>query len=147
MFVSLGEKVMEAELPWFQEGLAFTCTQCGNCCTGDPGFVWVNDREITEIAGFVGVPEREIREFYGKKGPKGITLREKPNGDCVFFDRGRGCVIYEVRPTQCRTWPFWEGNIETPETWEKTCQICPGSGQGQLIKVEEILTRARLTKV
>lgn len=138
---------MDPKSAWFAGGLPFTCTQCGDCCTGDPGFVWIDEREITKIASFLNVPEREVREYYGKKGVKGITLREKANGDCIFFETGKGCVIYEVRPTQCRTWPFWEGNIKNPEAWEKTCQICPGSGQGELISAEEIVSRARLTKV
>ncbi len=138
---------MDPATEWFSGGLRFSCTQCGDCCTGEPGFVWMNDCEITEIASFLGVPEREVREYYGKKGVKGITLREKNNGDCVFFEKGRGCVIYEVRPTQCRTWPFWEGNIKKPTAWKKTCEICPGSGNGELISAEEIVARARLTKV
>ena len=48
------------------------------------------------------------------------SLTEKPNGDCVFLQssRGkRGCAIYSVRPLQCRTWPFWSSNIDTPEDW------------------------------
>ena len=36
--------------PWYADGLRFACTQCGNCCTGEPGFVWVNDAEIAAIA-------------------------------------------------------------------------------------------------
>src|SRR5438105_3224904 len=27
--------------PWYQDGLRFSCTRCGHCCTGEPGFVWV----------------------------------------------------------------------------------------------------------
>ena len=138
---------MNPKSAWFAGGLRFSCTQCGDCCTGEPGYVWMNDQEIKEIALFLNVPEREVREYYGKKGVKGITLREKSNGECVFFEKGKGCVIYEVRPTQCRTWPFWEGNIKNPTAWAKTCEICPGSGTGALISAEEIVTRARLTKV
>ena len=25
--------------PWYNDGLRFTCTRCGHCCTGEPGFV------------------------------------------------------------------------------------------------------------
>ena len=28
-------------------GLRFECTQCGDCCTGAPGYVWVNKAEIS----------------------------------------------------------------------------------------------------
>ena len=34
---------------WYaEEGLAFECTGCGDCCTGAPGYVWViRDPEFT----------------------------------------------------------------------------------------------------
>jgi Fe-S-cluster containining protein len=65
----------------------------------------------------------------------------------VFWEAGRGCTVYPVRPKQCRTWPFWESNVETPEAWERTTQICPGSGRGDLIPVEEITRRVKAIKM
>jgi Fe-S-cluster containining protein len=76
-----------------------------------------------------------------------ISLREKTNGDCVFWDRKAGCTVYPVRPRQCRTWPFWESNVATPQTWERTCNICPGSGKGELISAEEITQRIRVIRL
>jgi Fe-S-cluster containining protein len=71
------------------------------------------------------------------------SLKEFPNGDCVLFDSAtRRCMAYGARPRQCRTWPFWNSNIETPEAWQSTCEVCPGSGQGPLYQVEQI-ERAR----
>jgi len=75
------------------------------------------------------------------------SLREKANGDCIFFDRRQGCTIYPVRPRQCRTWPFWDSNIRTPDAWRQTCEICPGSGQGTLVPVEEVLRQSRVIKL
>ena len=61
------------------------------------------------------------------------SLKEFPNGDCVFFDgQTRKCQVYGARPRQCRTWPFWDSNLKTPESWAQTCEVCPGSGRGQL---------------
>ena len=34
------------KFPWYAAGLRFFCTQCGDCCSGAPGFVWVNEEEI-----------------------------------------------------------------------------------------------------
>ena len=96
-----------AEQPWFREGLRFECTQCGKCCTGDPGFVWVNDEEIDKLAKFRGDKRHEFAAVYTRAARGNVTLREKANGDCVFFEAGRGCTVYPVRPRQCRTWPFW----------------------------------------
>ena len=133
--------------PWYSGGLNFTCTQCGKCCTGDPGFVWVTDEEIQKLAAFRGEPLREFVPLYTRKARGKVTLREKANGDCVFFDEKRGCTVYHVRPRQCRTWPFWESNLDSPEKWEQTEAICPGSGEGELIPVEEIVKRMKVIKM
>lgn len=137
----------DPDQPWFRDGLQFTCTQCGKCCTGDPGYVWVTDDEAKSIAAFLGMPLREFLAVHTRLARGDRTLREKANGDCVFYDASRGCTIYRVRPMQCRTWPFWESNLTSPERWEKTEGTCPGSGQGELIPVEEIVKRMHKVKM
>ena len=128
--------------PWFHPGLAFECTQCGNCCTGTPGYVWVDDAEIADIARYLDKPIGEIRLLHTRLAKGQVSLTDFANGDCTFFDpQTRKCTIYPVRPRQCRTWPFWRTNIATPEDWERTRQICPGAGQGNLVTVEEIENR------
>lgn len=135
-----------SETPWYRDGLQFECTGCGDCCTGAPGFVWVNDEEIRAIANYLDKPIGEIRLLYTRPARGKVSLNEYRNGDCVFFDpQKRGCTIYPVRPIQCRTWPFWNGNIETPEAWESTCRDCAGSGRGALVPLEEIIHRASQT--
>jgi Fe-S-cluster containining protein len=125
--------------PWYKNGLRFKCTACGNCCTGAPGFVWVNKEEIAALAARLrlGVEEFESR-FVRAIGVR-KSLIEYENGDCVFFDNAtRKCRVYEHRPRQCRTWPFWESNVRTPEAWAETCRVCPGSGTGKLYQLEDI---------
>jgi Fe-S-cluster containining protein len=131
------------EPPWYDEGLRFRCTRCGKCCTGAPGFVWVNDEEVEAIADFLGELRDRFIALYTRKLARGRSLRERANGDCIFYAAGEGCTVYPVRPRQCRTWPFWESNVRTAETWEDTCRICPGSGEGDLIPAEEITRRVR----
>ena len=133
--------------PWYADGLAFECTRCGKCCTGDPGFVWVTDEEIAAIAAFLGESVMSVRYVFTHKARGRITLRERANGDCVFWDTKKGCTIYSVRPPQCRTWPFWDSNVETPEAWEQTRSVCPGSGKGDVIPVEEISRRLKVIKM
>ncbi|MGL6076345.1 MAG: YkgJ family cysteine cluster protein [Fimbriiglobus sp.] len=128
---------------WYKDGLPFSCTQCGKCCTGEPGYVWLSEDEITALAKFRGEKENEFLALHTKRAKGRVTLREKPNGDCVFYDAKKGCTVYSVRPIQCRTWPFWDSNLETPADWERTVAICPGSGEGEIIPVEEILVRTR----
>lgn len=131
--------------PWYREGLAFTCTRCGACCTGAPGYVWVNPEEIARLAAHRGEQVDDFsRQFVRRVGNR-YSLIERPGGDCIFWDRGAGCTVYEARPVQCRTWPFWPENIASPEDWESVTAICPGSGQGRVFSVEEI--RASAAKV
>jgi Fe-S-cluster containining protein len=133
--------------PWYQDGLRFRCTRCGHCCTGEPGFVWVDDADVTALAEYRGETLEAVRGLYTRRTARGRTLREKENGDCVFYDKQAGCTVYPVRPPQCRTWPFWESNVVTPEAWEATCEICPGSGQGGLIPAEEITQRLKVIRL
>src|SRR5688572_15844989 len=98
--------------PWFQDGLRFTCTQCGDCCTGAPGYVWVNQEEIAALARRLNLPVDEFEQKYVRRVGIRKSLTEFPNGDCVLFDgQARKCTVYEDRPRQCKTWPFWESNV------------------------------------
>ena len=130
------------EKPWYDEGLAFTCTKCGACCTGAPGFVWVNAEEISRLAEYRGQSVEEFgRQFVRQVGHR-YSLIERPGGDCIFWDRQVGCTVYQARPIQCQTWPFWPENIASPDDWNHVKGVCPGSGKGQLFTVEEIRATA-----
>lgn len=135
----------ESPSTWYQEGLAFRCTRCGHCCTGAPGYVWVSHDEIRQLAEFRGEEVREFSSKFVRRVRNRHSLIEKPGGDCIFWDKEAGCTVYPARPVQCRTWPFWPENVESPEAWEQVCQVCPGSGHGRLYTVEEI--RCELAKV
>jgi Fe-S-cluster containining protein len=113
--------------------------QCGDCCTGAPGYVWVNKDEIAQLACLLGMDVDQFERKYVRRVGVRKSLREFPNGDCVLFDgQSRKCTVYSARPRQCRTWPFWASNLATPEAWRHTCQICPGSGKGQLYQLDHI---------
>jgi Fe-S-cluster containining protein len=133
--------------PWYQDGLRFECTRCGKCCSGFPGFVWVNETELQAIAEFRGQPLEEVIGLYARYVNGRRSLRDNLKDDCIFYDPASGCTIYPVRPRQCRTWPFWESNVQSPETWEKTQTACPGAGNGELIPAEEITRRLKVIKL
>lgn len=133
--------------PWYADGLRFNCTRCGNCCTGEAGFVWVNDEEIAAIAEFRNEPLEEVTGLYTRREGDRRSLRERANGDCIFFDREAGCTVYPVRPRQCRTWPFWESNVLSPKSWGETAAACPGCNQGELIPADEITRRVKVIRI
>jgi Fe-S-cluster containining protein len=133
--------------PWYRDGLRFTCTRCGHCCTGAPGYVWVTPEELTAIAELRGEPVAEVTAMYTRSSHGRRTLRERSNGDCIFWSREAGCTVYAARPAQCRTWPFWESTTKTPEAWAAVQPGCPGAGRGELISAEEITRRVRVVKL
>jgi uncharacterized protein len=134
--------------PWFKDGLRFQCTQCGDCCTGAPGYVWVNEEEISALAKLLELATDDFEACYVRRVGSRKSLIEFDNGDCVFFDgEARKCKVYGARPRQCRTWPFWDSNIRTPQAWKQTCEVCPGSGAGKLYSVEEVLAQSAVIKI
>ncbi len=135
--------------PWYKDGLRFKCTGCGDCCTGAPGFVWVNKEEITALAAEVGIDESEFETRYVREIGVRKSLKElDDNYDCIFLDgKTRKCTVYNARPRQCRTWPFWDSNLRSPETWEATCEVCPGSGTGRLYQLGEIETQRTIMRI
>lgn len=136
------------EREWYADGLRFSCTRCGSCCTGPPGAVWFNAEEGKAIADLLGLDEAAFLKRFARRleGRWSLRERETEHGhDCIFLDRsdpgGRtGCRIHPVRPTQCRTWPFWPENLITQRSWTsaKLATPCPGMDEGRLVPIEQI---------
>ena len=135
--------------PWFHNGLRFTCTACGDCCTGAPGYVWVNKQEIAQLTAALGLRDpAQFERLYVRQVGVRKSLKELPNYDCVLLDaKTRQCRAYAARPRQCRTWPFWDSNLRTHEAWERTCAVCPGSGRGALHTPSEIESQRQIVRL
>ena len=125
--------------PWYREGLRFSCRQCGACCTGDPGYVFLRRGEGAAIAASLGMKEKEFRRVFTRKAGGRTSLMEESDGRCVFYEEG--CRIYAVRPVQCRTFPFWFWNLARRENWETLARDCPGMDRGRRYSREEIEER------
>lgn len=123
---------------FYQNGLRFECTACGNCCTNSSGYVELNEVEAVKIADYLSLTEDEfVNQFLEAKEDNRWHLNSLTNGDCVFLTDNR-CTIYPVRPLQCRTFPFWSENVKSAYRWKLTTQECPGINQGRLYSREEI---------
>lgn len=126
--------------PWYKDGLRFKCTGCGQCCTGAPGAVWVTPKEIEALAERLNISPEEFTRKYTHRIGNRVSLREDPhNYDCVFL-KGKRCEVYDVRPKQCRTFPWWPENLKTPEHWRETAERCEGINhpEAPLISLGEI---------
>ena len=133
----------ESKNKWYAAGLHFECMQCGSCCAGpSAGYIWITRAEIKFIADFLKIPVSQVRQNYLRHIGFRTTIIEQPdNRDCIFLRKIEGqkkCIIYSVRPNQCRTWPFWPENLSNPDAWNKTAQKCPGINRGKFYKPGEI---------
>jgi Fe-S-cluster containining protein len=83
---------------------------------------------------YTGIVENYCRWVSVPGGYEQLSLKEKSNFDCIFWERG--CTVYKSRPLQCRTFPFWESIVFSRQAWESLA--CPGAGKGGIHSGEYI---------
>ena len=132
------------EIKFYENGLRFECQRCSACCRFDPGYVFLTEKDLKMLAAGKKMDQKAFREKYCRPvdigGFSRISLTEKSNYDCVFWEES-GCAVYESRPVQCRTYPFWISYLEDEADWKNLSDVCPGVGKGDLISKEEIEKR------
>lgn len=135
--------------PLYQKGLPFGCTKCGKCCTGAAGHVWVTEDEMANMAQFLTMTMAYFKQRYIRRIGQRFALVElkSQNHSCVFY-QNKLCQVYSVRPLQCRSYPFWEENLLSEETWKQTALECEGINPDAPIVspevIEEFLQNHRL---
>ncbi|MEZ0391430.1 MAG: YkgJ family cysteine cluster protein [Pseudobdellovibrionaceae bacterium] len=125
---------------WWSEGLRFQCQGSGQCCTshGEYGFVFLTKDDRKRMATHLQLSLSEFTKKHCQRTNGFFHLKEDgKNPDCLFLKNKR-CSVYEARPIQCRTWPFWP-DVMNAKTWKKeVVSFCPGVGKGPMIKSEKI---------
>ncbi len=117
---------MAKKLAWYKDGLRFGCTGCGKCCTGFPGRVWITPLEIKKLAKLLELDETEFLKKYTRTIDGRPALKEHMTTyDCVFL-KDKMCTVYEARPSQCRTFPFWKENLTSKKAWLEAGTFCEG---------------------
>jgi Fe-S-cluster containining protein len=122
-------------------GLRFQCRRCSGCCRFAPGYVFLSHEDVAALFKATGLAFPELFNAFLRIVPIGrfsrLSLKEKTNYDCIFWENG-GCRIYDDRPMQCRSFPFWSSILSSPETWAEQKKTCPGIDDGPLHSPEEI---------
>lgn len=136
---------------WYAGGLHFECRECGGCCSGPTeGYIWASQPEIEMIAEHLGISVGELRRRYLRRvGLRTTIIEHRVTKDCIFLrevDGRKRCAIYPVRPSQCRTWPFWSDNLSSEEAWCEAGMRCPGTNRGRYYSGEEIERIRRNTR-
>jgi len=134
---------IKKKTPWYVAGLHFECQQCGACCAGpSEGYIWVTRPEIKLIADFLKMTTAKLRQKFLKRvGLRTSIIEQRSTRNCIFLKDEAGkktCMIYPVRPSQCKIWPFWPSNLKNSATWNETAKKCPGINRGKFYSYEEI---------
>ena len=117
---------MDEVKPWFDDGLRFKCTGCGKCCTGSPGYVYLSKKDIDTLADHFNTSKEEFTKKYTRFVDGTYALLDRSGShDCIFLKNNQ-CIVYEARPSQCRTFPWWLGHLRTPKDWEEASKRCEG---------------------
>lgn len=122
----------------------FKCLEnCGKCCTGEKGFVFLSESDMVRLERFLKRPRTEFVNWafftstrHGDR--KLFYLAKNEKHSCVFLN-GTRCGVQDAKPTQCATFPFWPENLN-PETWKKLKEeYCPGIDEGAPVPMAESL--------
>jgi uncharacterized protein len=104
---------MSATRPYYQ------CQRCGNCCRW-PGDVRITDEEALNISQHLGIPYEDFLEHYTRLNANrtGLSLIDKPSGECIFLEGLNTCLIQKVKPHQCSGFP----NDWNFPGWREVCE-------------------------
>ncbi|MBC7795081.1 MAG: YkgJ family cysteine cluster protein [Clostridia bacterium] len=123
---------------FYSNGLQFECQQSGQCCTSrdEYGFVYLTREDRKRLAEHLKLDVPAFIAEHCQTTDDQLHLRD-PDRNCAFLD-GKRCSVYDARPTQCRTWPFWPETMNA-KTWNgELASTCAGIGKGRLWSREEI---------
>lgn len=109
---------------WTEKEIKFKCTGCGKCCQSD-GEVWLDTDEFLDVANLrQESPSIVMEKYVAEHDFNSVRLKDKYVTDslrrniseCIFLEDGK-CSIYEARPTQCRTFPYWPRLLRNESNW------------------------------
>ena len=121
------------------EGVAFRCQpNCGRCCDQPGGIVYLSPDDAERLAEHAGLDvdawlERDTRKTFDGRY---VLKSREDDGVCIHLNEQKQCSIYEVRPQQCKAFPWWGENLATPAAWGTTKTACPGIDAEDAIVVD-----------
>ena len=136
--------------------IRFKCTQCSQCCYGGKhAYVRANAQEIENIIAFMNIDLGTFKNDYlVKLVDHGYGIRMKQSlltkaagkeGHCALLDEIGKCSVYPVRPTQCRTYPFWPEILISEQKWNDEINRCEGINLGDVVDIEHIEEQKELS--
>jgi uncharacterized protein len=114
---------------FYEKGLKFECQGSGKCCVsrGEYGFVYLTKRDQKVMSKHLNLSLVNFKKLFVKETDNVPHLvQPKDTEDCIFLKNKR-CDVYEARPVQCKTWPFWPENMNAKSWKRDVVAFCPGA--------------------
>ena len=140
---------------WFKDSLAFGCTACGRCCKGKTN-VFINSSEGVALAEYLNISLMDFyrRYTYEKETANGdllVSLKSSDSSAACVFLKDNKCSVYDVRPTACRTYPFWPQLVMGQEEWATEgvarCEGINSTAPDAAVPAEAVLRNVIITQV
>jgi Fe-S-cluster containining protein len=131
---------MSKQNKFYQNGIRFECTGCGDCCRshGEYAYVYLSTKDVDIISSYLKMNRLDFLNAYCKNDEYGNVHLSMTDGDCNFLKKKGRCRIYPVRPMQCKAWPFWTENLQEHIFKGAVAGYCKGVGKGRLWTEKEI---------
>ncbi len=128
---------------WWADGVSFQCQpDCGRCCDQPGGIVYLAPTDAEKLAEHAGMDvEAWLRRDCTKTLDGRYILRSRQgDGICIYLNEKKQCNVYQVRPQQCKAFPWWSENLRSKRSWNKVKESCPGltADDAIIISGEEI---------
>lgn len=133
--------------PWWMSGIPFSCQpDCGHCCDEPNGIVYLRPEDARVLASHHNLEVEEWLDLDCRQTLDGrFVLNSDPVTDvCIYLDGDKRCTVYDARPAQCRSFPFWAENLRSDRSWEKTVAECPGLSSQEAFIIDGNTIRAKI---
>ena len=109
------------------------------------GRVWVSIDDLETLATHLNLDLNECVQYYVERQSGRWALKEKDQkGQCIFLDDQARCSVYESRPHQCRSFPWWPTVLDSAQKWNDTARTCEGIDHQHASRVPYVFIRNQL---
>ena len=125
--------------PWWMDGVPFACqADCGRCCDDPGGIVYLRQEDAQKLANHHNLSVKDWLERDCRQTLDGryILNSDQYTDVCIYLDENKKCTVYQSRPAQCKSYPFWAENVRSDRSWKRTVKECPGLGAEDMIIID-----------
>lgn len=107
-------------------------------------------RIAKRLGGDKATPADFVPELWTKVAAHYYEIDVPEGSACPLLTKDGRCSVHDIKPRQCRTYPFWPELLESKEAWDSEELYCEGINRPgrnyDLDEIWEVLLERRATK-